>query len=109
MAKIRIFIQPSGPLFFRGGKPMDDNGRTRSDLPNPQVLAGAVTTLLLKNAGCDLKKLGEFSKARKDEQNLFEEALNEVLPKYVDIARVRFQGPWVSTLSPKPKKERERS
>ncbi len=60
---MRLFFEPSDFLFFRDNKPFtggENFGGLSRDLPLPQVVYGAVRTLLLQQAEVDFNRFREF-------------------------------------------------
>ena len=53
MTVIGILLEPLDVLFFRDGKPFEPSTRAGGAWPVPQTLAGAVSTALLRQHGCD--------------------------------------------------------
>lgn len=57
-ARLALFLKPLDLLFFRGGRPLVASIPGVSTLPNPQTLAGALATALLRAAGAKLSGHG---------------------------------------------------
>jgi CRISPR-associated protein Cmr3 len=86
---VGLRLEPLDTLFFRDGRPFDAASRVVAGLPNPQVLAGALRTTLLAQAGFDFNK---FAKVRK--QRELPDALGDCdAPGW--ITKACFRGPWL--------------
>ena len=87
-----LCLEPVDTLFFRDGRPFGPAMRAQSGLPNPQTLAGALRTELLRRAGVDLGRLA----GRIRNGVSFDAALSRTggdLGKA--IAALRFRGPYL--------------
>ena len=84
-------IDPVDALFLRGGHPFGPASRAVSELPGPQVLAGALRTELLRRADVDLKQLAAH--ILKGER-FCEAAVRTGGDIGSDIGSVNFQGPY---------------
>lgn len=91
MARIGLRIEPLDTLFFRDGRPFDGQPRAMSGLPQPQTLAGALRTWLLREAECDF---GALAAAVKRSWS-FEDALRKQSVDMAAVARLTFRGPWL--------------
>ncbi len=87
---VGLVLEPLDVLFFRDGRPFEQASYARScPLPLPQTVAGAITTALLRNGGCDFDKLRQDIDGGAD----FAQALaNQDLEH---LAQVRIRGPWL--------------
>ncbi len=91
-ADIGLCLTPLDTLFFRDGRPFETRGR--SGLPNPQTLAGAVRTMLLRAEGFDFARFAEARQQHPDHD------LQETLklcnaPPWWGLD-LRFRGPWIA-------------
>ena len=88
-----LSLDPVDTLFFRDGRPFDEKTRAVSGLPNPQILAGALRTELLRSIDINFKSLSEAI----GNGNTFETAAFDVGGKIgAEIAQARFRGPYIS-------------
>lgn len=92
MPRLGLRIEPLDTLFFRDGRPFDGSPRAMSGLPQPQTLAGALRTWLLRQKGCDFEKLGGEVRAG----NSFVNALRSQSTDLAAIAALTFRGPWLA-------------
>lgn len=88
---IGLSLEPLDTLFFRDGRPFEAGFRATSGMPQPQTLAGALRTWLLRRVGCDFEKLAEAMKEGRSFQQVAAEAQP---PEVGQIAQLRFRGPW---------------
>jgi len=88
---VGLCIEPLDVLFFRDGRPFDAAARVITGLPAPQVLVGAVRTVLLEKYGCNFVDLGMKQKKGIS----FADALPESLRWIADL---RFRGPWLAKI-----------
>jgi CRISPR-associated protein Cmr3 len=89
--RVGLNLAPLDTLFFRDGRPFEAATQATSGMPQPQTVAGALRTWLLRKAGCDFEKLGEAMASGKG----FEAAVAENQPdQAVAAGQVRFRGPW---------------
>ena len=90
--RLWLCLEPVDTLFFRDGRPFDPASRATSNLPNPQVLAGALRTKLLRRANIDLARLADC--IRNGDQ--FETAASQVGGSLGElIAKASFRGPYL--------------
>lgn len=94
MTKITLALEPLDVLFFRDGRPFGEATRARSGLPTPQVLSGAIRTWLLRQHGCDFRKLDEAVRGGAPLEEAFAASCGAGW-----IARVRVRGPWLARRS----------
>lgn len=88
---VGLNLAPLDTLFFRDGRPFEAATQATSGMPQPQTVAGALRTWLLRKAGCDFEKLAEAMASGKS----FAEAVGENQPdQAVAAGQVRFRGPW---------------
>jgi CRISPR-associated protein Cmr3 len=92
MGRVGLRIEALDTLFFRDGRPFDGQPRAMSGLPQPQTLAGALRTWLLRDRGCDFGRLAAAVKRGRS----FGDALGEQAAELAAVARLRFRGPWLS-------------
>ncbi|MFZ5588003.1 MAG: type III-B CRISPR module-associated protein Cmr3 [Thermodesulfobacteriota bacterium] len=100
---IGLEIMPLDTLFFRDGRPFGEAVRASSGLPQPQTLAGALRTWLLRQAGCDFEALAQVMAGGAG----FGEALAQGQPPAAQaVADATFRGPWLyrdqSPMAPLP-------
>jgi len=90
--RVGLSLEPLDTLFFRDGRPFEAATQAGSGLPQPQTVAGALRTWLLRKAGCDFEKLGDAIRAGKS----FTEAVAEqAQPSDAhSVGQVTFRGPW---------------
>ena len=90
---VGLVLEPLDVLFFRDGRPFEQASHARSrSLPLPQTVAGAITTALLENGGCNFSKLvGDVRKGAS-----FSQALANQNRELEWIASVRLRGPWLA-------------
>jgi len=87
-----LCLEPTDTLFFRDGRPFDPTSRASSGLPNPQVLAGAVRTEMLRYADIDLARLGDCIRGGQG----FETAASQAGGRLGEqIANTGFRGPYI--------------
>ncbi|MCY4151805.1 MAG: hypothetical protein OXE94_06160 [Aestuariivita sp.] len=92
-SQLWLSLEPIDTLFFRDGRPFDESSRAVSGLPNPQILAGALRTELLRSIDIDFKLLSDSIR----NENNFKTAAFEVGGKIgAEIAQARFCGPYIS-------------
>lgn len=58
-ARLGLFLTPLDILFFRGGRPLVASIPGVSTLPNPQTLAGAIATAVLRSSGAKFSGHGK--------------------------------------------------
>ena len=92
LMRVGLSLEPLDTLFFRDGRPFEAATQAASGLPQPQTVAGALRTWLLRKAGCDFEKLGDAMRAGKS----FTEAVaEEGQPGEASaVGQLRFRGPW---------------
>jgi len=95
---IGLFLHPLDVLFFRGGRPFSASTRAESGLPTPQVMAGALTTWLLEQHGCDANGFSRLRKAVQEGKSFAEAA------EAAWIADVQIRGPWLAQYNPQASK-----
>ena len=90
--RVGLSLEPLDTLFFRDGRPFEAATQAASGLPQPQTVARALRTWLLRKAGCDFEKLGDAMRAGKS----FTEAVaEEGQPGEASaVGQLRFRGPW---------------
>jgi CRISPR-associated protein Cmr3 len=89
--RMGLSLEPLDTLFFRDGRPFEAATQAASGLPQPQTVAGALRTWLLRKAGCDFERLAGAVRAGKS----FAEAVAEGQPVQASaVGQVRFRGPW---------------
>ncbi len=89
---IWLCLEPVDTLFFRDGRPLDPASRATSGLPNPQVLAGALRTEMLRCADIDLAQLADCITNGAG----FEMAASQVGGSLGEqIAKTTFRGPYL--------------
>ncbi|WP_424831269.1 type III-B CRISPR module-associated Cmr3 family protein [Ruegeria sp.] len=95
LVKLKRFwlcLEPVDTLFFRDGRPFDPASRAISGLPNPQVLAGALRTEMLRCADIDFARLGDCIR----NGHRFEAAARQVGGSLGEqIAKTNFRGPYL--------------
>lgn len=90
--RLWLCMDPVDTLFFRDGRPFDAAPRAVSGLPRPSVLAGALRTELLRQAGVDLAALGVL--VRKGDR--FDAALARLGGEPATaIGKTTFRGPYI--------------
>ncbi len=92
-ARIGLRIEPLDPLFFRRGRPFEAGSTAVSGLPLPQTLAGALRTMLLREAGCDFERLREAIA----EGESFPAACDRQGGRVAGVGRAAFRGPWIAS------------
>jgi CRISPR-associated protein Cmr3 len=88
---IGLTLEPLDVLFFRDGRPFGAATRGRSDLPQPQTLAGAIWTALLDAHRCDFPTLAA---ALQQGHSLAAAHGKARCPEW--IAKLRVRGPWLA-------------
>ena len=87
-----LCLEPVDTLFFRDGRPFEPASRATSGLPNPQVLAGAMRTEMLRCADINLAQLADYIR----NGDGFETALKQVGGCIGEqIAKCNFRGPYL--------------
>ena len=86
MKTVGLAIEPCDVLFFRGGRPFGAGLVGDSELPTPQVLLGAIRTLLLRSVGANLS-------AMREAESLEQAFAAAGAP---DVAQVAIRGPWLA-------------
>ena len=87
-----LCLEPVDTLFFRDGRPFEPTSRAISGLPNPQVLAGALRTEMLRCADMDLAQLADCIR----DGHGFEAASKQIGgPLGEQIAKSNFRGPYL--------------
>ena len=87
-----LCLEPVDTLFFRDGRPFEPASRAMSGLPNPQVLAGALRTEMLRCADMNLAQLTDCIRNGFG----FESALKQVGGCLGEqIAKSNFRGPYL--------------
>ncbi len=87
-----LCLEPVDTLFFRDGRPFGPASRATSGLPNPQVLAGALRTEILRCANIDLAQLADCIQ----NGNQFETAVTQLGGRLgSQIAKTSFRGPYL--------------
>lgn len=87
-AAVLLRIEPQDMLFFRDGRPFGAASRAASGLPNPQTVAGALRTAMLRAAGVAPERVAEGVRAGLT----FGEAAAAAGAEAVGA--VRLSGPW---------------
>ncbi len=87
-AAVLLRIEPQDMLFFRDGRPFGAASRAASGLPNPQTVAGALRTAMLRAAGVAPERVAEGVRAGLT----FGEAA--AAAGAGAVGAVRFAGPW---------------
>ena len=86
-----LSLEPLDRLFFRDGRPFEAATQATSGLPQPQTVAGALRTWLLRKTGCDFERLAGALRSGKS----FAEAVAEGQPGDAhSVGQVAFRGPW---------------
>lgn len=93
MKRIGLFLRPLDVLFFRDGRPFTPGSHARGGLPQPQTLAGAITTTLLRQAG--VEDFSAWAEAAMKNGGDLHAAL-EALHLDASLADVRVRGPWLA-------------
>lgn len=91
---VALRFDPLDALFFRDGRPFTEAARAQSGLPQPQTLAGALRTHLLRGVGCDSNGFGKLAEEIRAGRTL-EDAMYRVCGAGW-IARVELRGPWLA-------------
>ena len=87
-----LCLEPVDTLFFRDGRPFEPASRATSGLPNPQVLAGALRTEMLRCAEMNLAQLADCIRNGQG----FESASKQVGGSLGEkIAKSNFRGPYL--------------
>ena len=87
-----LCLEPVDTLFFRDGRPFEPASRATSGLPNPQVLAGALRTEMLRCADMNLAQLADCIRNGQG----FETASKQVGGCLGEqIAKSNFRGPYL--------------
>ena len=86
LKRTAIILDPLDTLFFRGGRPFGPALTGESGLPSPQVLAGALRTHLLSQAGADFHSM-------RGKTSFAEACLAAGIPW---VSSVRIRGPWLA-------------
>ncbi|MBC6412340.1 MAG: type III-B CRISPR module-associated protein Cmr3, partial [Hyphomonadaceae bacterium] len=90
--RLWLRLEPVDTLFFRDGRPFDPASRATSGLPNPQTLAGALRTEMLRRADIDLAQMTDHIR----NGDRFETAAARVGGSIGEqIAKVCFRGPHI--------------
>lgn len=99
---IPILLDPLDVLFFRDGRPFSAASRGEGGLPNPQILAGALTTALLAERGCRFKALQQ--ELQIPGRNFADAVAATCGESARWIAQIEFRGPWLARVPRLPAK-----
>ncbi len=94
-------IEPLDTLFFRDARPFGPMAQGSSGLPQPQTVAGALRTAMLRRAGVDFERFAESIRSGRS----FAEAVSTTSAG-ISLGSARFRGPWFAlggeTMFPAP-------
>lgn len=88
---VPVCLRPLDVLFFRDGRPFGAATRASTDLPQPQTLAGAISTALLQKYACDFDALATRVRSGQCPRDAIRAACGEAW-----IADVQVRGPWLA-------------
>jgi len=89
MSAINLILRPLDLLFCRDGRPFTAATRAQTGMPQPQTVAAAIRSALLKQQGCDFKKLASLVQGGATTR----QSLKDSCPDAPWIADLGFQGP----------------